>query len=67
LLTEALTAHINNEDKALVALTGEERDQLTCLLRTLLLSYGDRAQHHRDRNYRLERRRSEVAPADGLG
>jgi DNA-binding MarR family transcriptional regulator len=67
LLTEALNAHVRNEDRALGALTSDERDRLACLLRTLLLSYGDRAQHHRDRNYRLERRRSEIAPADSPG
>lgn len=66
-LNQAMTAHIRNEDKALAALTPEEGDQLAGLLRTLLLSYGDGAQHHRDRNYRLERRRSEVARADGPG
>jgi DNA-binding MarR family transcriptional regulator len=65
MLTEAMTAHIQNENKALAALTHEEGDQLAALLRTLLLSYGDGVQHHRDRNYRLERRRSESARADG--
>ncbi|MGH3428853.1 MAG: MarR family winged helix-turn-helix transcriptional regulator [Mycobacteriales bacterium] len=64
LLTEAMTAHIQNENKALAALTPEESDQLAALLRTLLLSYGDGSQHHRDRNYRLERRRSEAPHAN---
>jgi len=64
MLTKALAAHVQNEDRVLAALTPGERDQLGGLLRTLLLSYGDGAQHHRDRAYRLERRRADVAHAD---
>lgn len=67
LLTEALAAHLKNETRALAALTSEECDRLGGLLRTLLLSYGDGMQQHRDRTYRLERRRSEVAPEGERG
>ena len=59
-LSEAMSAHIQNEDRALAALTEEQRDQLTSLLRTLLLSYGDGTRGHRDRAYRLERRKTEA-------
>lgn len=57
-LGQALEAHVQNEERALAALDPDERDQLASLLRTLLISYGDDTHGHRDRTYRLERRRA---------
>jgi DNA-binding MarR family transcriptional regulator len=56
MLIVSLTAHLQNEERALAPLSQEQQEQLAGLLRVLLLAYGDGNQNHRGRAYRRERR-----------